>query len=197
MQPSILYLPQFDYEFTNDIESRELRLIKQTDAGPSPDMIQRLKALKTRRRALQAKEPAAAVGNSEQTPGTAMDVADDSKQTSAEKPSPAAEQPIKKEDEDEDEGGEAEMDVEVAMEVKMDLGDAKDEAESYNLDEITEWELLEVDPDYLRVKTAVWLDDIRRLHRYDGLAHFPYSHAAANIALLLVVPVVPNAGIRP
>ncbi len=146
-------------------------------------MIQRLKALKTRRRALQAKQPAAAVGNTEQTPGTEMDVADESKQTSAEEPSsveenstaPAAEQPIKKENEDEDEGGEAEMDVEVAMEVEMGLGDAKDEAESYNIDEITEWELLEVDPDYLRVKAAVWLDDIRRLHRYDGLTHFLYS----------------------
>jgi hypothetical protein len=157
-------------------------------------MIQRLKALKTRRRALQAKQSAAAVGNSEQTSGTAMDVADDSKQTSAEEPSsaeenataPAAEQPIKKENEDEDEGGEAEMDVEVAMEVEMDIGDAKDEAESYNIDEITEWELLEVDPDYLRVKTAVWLDDIRRLHRYDGLAHFPdRTRAAANVTLLL------------
>lgn len=166
--------------------AKELRLIKQTGAGPSPAMIQRLKALKTRRRALQAKQSAAAVGNSEQTSGTVMDVADDSKQTSAEEPSsaeenataPAAGQPIKKENEDEDEGGEAEMDVEVAMEVEMDVGDAKDEAESYNIDEITEWELLEVDPDYLRVKTAVWLDDIRRLHRN--------SHVMRECAVALV-----------
>jgi hypothetical protein len=142
-------------------------------------MLEKFKALKTRRRALRAKQakvvapPVATQDNDDQS---AVPLKQETAEGSA-----AAEHTVKTEEEEQDHGGEMDMEVETEVEPQVEAKvepSVLEEMEDYDLEEVTEAELLEIDPDYLRTKAAVWLDDIRRLHRN--------SHVLRECALMLL-----------